>query len=104
MKPPTREALGSRKVRVRLGVPRRLFYDQVDPDIEKVVHQALAVLRQFAQSTQDVELPELTMLPVAPTGAEVYAYHAQYMARSPELYQEETLLRLRGTVDVSAAA
>lgn len=98
------EALGSRKVRVRLGVPRRLFYDQLDPDIEKVVHQALAVLGQFAQSTQDVELPELTMLPVAPTGAEVYAYHAQYMARSPELYQEETLLRLRGTAEVSAAA
>jgi aspartyl-tRNA(Asn)/glutamyl-tRNA(Gln) amidotransferase subunit A len=98
------EALGSRKVRVRLGVPRRLFYDQLDPDIEKVVHQALAVLGQFAQSTQDVELPELTMLPVAPTGAEVYAYHAQYMVRSPELYQEETLLRLRGTAEVSAAA
>ena len=98
------EALGSRKVPVRLGVPRRLFYDQLDPDIEKVVHQALAVLGQFAQSTQDVELPELTMLPVAPTGAEVYAYHAQYMARSPELYQEETLLRLRGTAEVTAAA
>ena len=27
-----------------------------------------------------------------------------YMARSPELYQEETLLRLRGTAEVSAAA
>jgi aspartyl-tRNA(Asn)/glutamyl-tRNA(Gln) amidotransferase subunit A len=104
MKPPTREALGSRKGRVRLGVPRRLFYDQLDPDIERAVHQALAVLGQFAQSTQDVELPELTMLPVAPTGAEIYAYHAQYMARSPELYQEETLQRLRGTAEVSAAA
>jgi aspartyl-tRNA(Asn)/glutamyl-tRNA(Gln) amidotransferase subunit A len=44
------------------------------------------------------------MLPVAATGAEVYAYHAQYMARSPELYQEETLLRLRVTAEVSAAA
>ena len=98
------EALGSRKVRVRLGVPHRLFYDQLDPDIEKVVHQALAVLGQFAQSTQDVELPELTMLPVAPTGAEIYAYHSQYMARNPELYQEETLLRLRGTAEVTAAA
>ncbi len=98
------EALASRKVRVRLGVPRRLFYDQLSPDIEKVVDQALAVLGQFSQSTQDVELPELTMLPVAPTGAEVYAYHANYMARSPELYQEETLLRLRGTVDVSTPA
>ena len=98
------EALASRKVRVRLGVPRRLFYDQLSPDIEKVVHQALAVLGQFSQSTQDVELPELTMLPVAPTGAEIYAYHGNYMARNPELYQEETLLRLRGTVDVSAPA
>jgi aspartyl-tRNA(Asn)/glutamyl-tRNA(Gln) amidotransferase subunit A len=42
------------------------------------------------------------MLPVAPTSAEIYAYHANYIARNPELYQEETLLRLRGTADVSA--
>jgi aspartyl-tRNA(Asn)/glutamyl-tRNA(Gln) amidotransferase subunit A len=97
------EGLGVSKLSSRLGVPRVLFYDKLDPDIEKAVQQALAVLSRFARSTQDVELPEVTNLPVAPTGAEVYAYHAQYMARSPQLYQQETLLRLRTTAEVSAA-
>ena len=96
---------GSRvgKLSFRLGVPRVLFYDKLDPDIDKAVQEALAVLSQFGQSAHNVELPEVTNLPVAPIGAEAYAYHAQYMATSPELYQEETLLRLRPTAEVSAA-
>ena len=97
------EGLSRGKLSFRLGVPRALFYDKLDPDIEKAVQQALVLLSQWGQSTQDVELPEVRNLPVAPTGAEVYAYHAQYMARSPELYQEETLLKLRQTAEVNAA-
>jgi Asp-tRNA(Asn)/Glu-tRNA(Gln) amidotransferase A subunit family amidase len=45
----------------------------------------------------------VTNLPVGPIGAEAYAYHTQYMDRSPQLYQEETLLRLRPTAEVTAA-
>lgn len=97
------EGMRMDKLSFRLGVPRALFYDQLDPDIENAVQQALVLLSQLGRSTQDVELPEVRNLPVAPTGAEVYAYHAQYMARSPELYQEETLLKLRQTAEVSAA-
>jgi aspartyl-tRNA(Asn)/glutamyl-tRNA(Gln) amidotransferase subunit A len=88
----------------RLGVPRVFFYDGLDSDIAKAVEQALAVLKQMSGPMQDVELPEAANLPVAATGAELYAYHAQYMARTPELYQQETLDRLRPTADVSAAS
>jgi aspartyl-tRNA(Asn)/glutamyl-tRNA(Gln) amidotransferase subunit A len=98
------KGLRTRKLSFRLGVPRTLFYDKLHPDIEKAVQQALVLVSQWARSTQDIELPEVRNLPVAPTGAEVYAYHAQYMANSPELYQEETLLKLRQTAEVSAAA
>jgi aspartyl-tRNA(Asn)/glutamyl-tRNA(Gln) amidotransferase subunit A len=89
---------------LRLGVPRMFFYDSLDPDVSKAVEQALVVLNQLGNRAQDVQLPEVTSLPTGPTGAEVYAFHAQYMAKSPELYQPDTLARLRPTADVSAAS
>jgi aspartyl-tRNA(Asn)/glutamyl-tRNA(Gln) amidotransferase subunit A len=97
------KALDARKLSVRLGVPRTLFYENLDPDVEQAVNQALTVLSRWAHGMQDVELPEVTALPVGPTRAEIYAYHAQYMAASPELYQPETLERLRPTAEITAA-
>jgi len=96
-------ALDGRKLSLRLGLPRRPFYEKLDPEIEQAVNQALTVLSRFARGTEDLELPEVTALPVGPTRAEVYAYHAKYMASSPELYQAETLQRLRPTAEISAA-
>ena len=98
------KALESRKLSVRLGVPRALFCEKLDPDIEQAVNQALTVLSRFARGMQDVELPEVKALPVGPTRAEIYAYHAEYMAKTPQLYQPETLERLRPTAEITAAA
>ena len=46
----------------------------------------------------------MKVLPVGPTRAEIYVYHAGYMAKSPQLYQPETLERLRPTAEITAAA
>jgi aspartyl-tRNA(Asn)/glutamyl-tRNA(Gln) amidotransferase subunit A len=35
--------------------------------------------------------------------AEAYAYHAEYVARSPGLYQPETLARIRTGADLTAS-
>ena len=61
------------------------------------------MLGRFARGIQDVELPEVKALPVGPTRAEIYAYHAEYMANTPELYQPETLERLRPTAEITIA-
>jgi len=98
------EEMRAHKGPFRLGVARTFFYDQLDPDIAKAVEQALVVLKQLGNQQRDVDLPEAANLPVGPTGAEVYAFHAQYMAKSPELYQDATLERLRPTAEVSAAS
>jgi aspartyl-tRNA(Asn)/glutamyl-tRNA(Gln) amidotransferase subunit A len=98
------EQMRAQKGAFRLGVPRAMFYEHLDPDIEKAVAQALTVLDQLGNHARDVTLPEAASLPVGPTGAEVYAFHAQYMAKNPELYQAETLARLRPTADVTAAS
>jgi aspartyl-tRNA(Asn)/glutamyl-tRNA(Gln) amidotransferase subunit A len=85
-------------------VPRTLFFEKLDPDIEQAVNHSLTVLSRFARGMQDVELPEVKALPVGPTRAEIYAYHAGYMAKTPQLYQPETLERLRPTAEITAAA
>jgi aspartyl-tRNA(Asn)/glutamyl-tRNA(Gln) amidotransferase subunit A len=94
-------ALHERPERMRIGVPRKLFYEDLDPEVASALERALSVLQADAASIQELELAvptDRTLL-----AAEAYAYHAGFIARSPELYQPETLRRIRSGADVSAA-
>jgi aspartyl-tRNA(Asn)/glutamyl-tRNA(Gln) amidotransferase subunit A len=71
--------------KLRLGVPRAPFFDNLHPDIAKAVEAALGVLRKLTAGIQDVKLPQAGGGPIL--GAESFAYHAPYFAKTPELYQ-----------------
>ncbi len=86
---------------LRLGVPRTLFYDDVDPQILDAVERALNVLRELTASTQEVELP--TRPQARPVSVEAYGYHAEYLEERRELYAASTLERIMGGADVPAA-
>jgi aspartyl-tRNA(Asn)/glutamyl-tRNA(Gln) amidotransferase subunit A len=88
--------------RLRLGIPRSPFYDNLDPEIEQAIDAALPVLRRLTASVRDVELPRYSTLPVA--GAEAYAFHAPYFTKTPELYQPVTRRRLEAGSMVTASA
>jgi aspartyl-tRNA(Asn)/glutamyl-tRNA(Gln) amidotransferase subunit A len=82
---------------MRLGVPRSLFYEDVDAEILDAVERALDVLGELTASTRDIELPPLPQ--ARPVLVESYAYHAEYLATSPELYDaatREQILRGQG--------
>ena len=79
---------------LRIGIPRAVFYDSLDADIEQAVSEALRVLRGLTASTRDVELPAYKTLPVV--GAEAYTFHAPYFTKTPQLYQPMTRRRLEG--------
>jgi aspartyl-tRNA(Asn)/glutamyl-tRNA(Gln) amidotransferase subunit A len=86
---------------LRIGVPRTYFYEGLHPDIESAMNAALAVIGKLAASVRDIEMPasnDTTIL-----RAEAYAYHAEYAKKSPELYQPETLKRIRAGEDVTVA-
>jgi len=87
---------------LRLGLPRAVFYEKLDPEIEQAVAEALKVLAQLTASARDVELPKYERLPVV--GAEAYAFHAPYYTRTPELYQPMTRRRIEGGAGITAAA
>ncbi|MBV8907038.1 MAG: amidase [Acidobacteriia bacterium] len=90
------QALKAKTSGLRLGLPRAVFYEGVDPEILAATNQAIAVLRGLTASIREVQLPAYKALPVL--NAEAAAYHAPYIAKTPELYQPNT----RGRLEVAA--
>jgi len=86
---------------LRIGVPRRFFYEGLDPEIASAVEQAIGVLRTLGRDLSEIEIEVPTDRTLQT--AEAYAYHAESASRSPELYQPETLRRIRRGEDISAA-
>jgi aspartyl-tRNA(Asn)/glutamyl-tRNA(Gln) amidotransferase subunit A len=95
-------ALRRRVSTLRLGIPRTVFYEMLDPEIEHAVNEALQMLRRLTASTRDVELPPYKTLAVV--GAEAYAFHAPYITKTPQLYQPPTRRRLELGSAVSTGA
>ena len=86
---------------LRIGLPRKFFYEDLDPEIASAVEQALGVLRTLGCDLSEIEIEVPTDRTLQT--AESYAYHAEFASRSPELYQPETLRRIRKGEDISAA-
>jgi aspartyl-tRNA(Asn)/glutamyl-tRNA(Gln) amidotransferase subunit A len=93
--------LGDATKKLRVGIPRRYFYDELDDEILVAVEQALAVIRTLVADVRDVEIEVSTDRTVQ--AAESFAYHADDVARTPELYQPETLRRIRSGEKIPAA-
>ena len=84
----------SRAVRIpagklRVGVPRTPFFDNLHPEVGKAMEAAIDVLRKLSAGVRDVQIP--TAGNIADVwNPEIYAYHTPWITKSPELYQEAT--------------
>ena len=83
----------------RIGVPRKFFYEDLDPEVASAVEQALNTLAAISAAVREIELDVPTDRTLQ--SAESYSYHAQSLSRSPELYQPETLNRILKGADIS---
>jgi aspartyl-tRNA(Asn)/glutamyl-tRNA(Gln) amidotransferase subunit A len=88
--------------RLRIGVPRDYFFASLDPEVEAAVTAALRVLETLGGEIQEVPLEVSRDRTVI--RAEAYAYHADHIAKTPELYQPETLGKLRLGADIESRA
>jgi aspartyl-tRNA(Asn)/glutamyl-tRNA(Gln) amidotransferase subunit A len=90
---------------LRLGVPRAVFYDQLDPEIEAAISTALGVLRRLTSGLRDVSVPPISNT-LAPTIvlAENYAFHAAYFAKTPQFYDAAIRRNLQRGSEVTTAA
>ncbi len=89
--------------KLRIGVPRAFFFDDLNPEIAAAIEKAIQVFRELgAQIRDQVKLEVSTDRTLA--SAEAYAFHQPLVARSPELYQPATLARIKSGENVAAAA
>jgi aspartyl-tRNA(Asn)/glutamyl-tRNA(Gln) amidotransferase subunit A len=96
---------------LRLGILRAYFYDALNPEIQAATDAALSVLKTLTRTQRDIAPlatdssyssmmdPYVTIL-----RAEAYAYHKEYVSKSPELYQAQTLKRIQAGADITASA
>jgi aspartyl-tRNA(Asn)/glutamyl-tRNA(Gln) amidotransferase subunit A len=98
-------ALRSKVSALRLGVPRAVFYDNLDPEIEEAMNAALGVLRRLTAGIREVLLPPIPERTVPNIVlAETHAFHAPYFAKTPELYDAAISRNLRQGSNVTTAA
>jgi aspartyl-tRNA(Asn)/glutamyl-tRNA(Gln) amidotransferase subunit A len=97
LKPPASEnylqTLDGDTKSLRVGVPLKFFFDDLDPEVAAALEEALSVLQSMTASSQEISLNVSTDRTLQ--SAESYAYHEKWMKESPELYQPETLRRIR---------
>ncbi len=78
--------------KLRIAVPRKFFCEELDPEVTSAFEQALTVLSTMSDISEiNLEVPIDRTL----QKAESYAYHCEFVRQSPELYQSETLRRIR---------
>ena len=96
------EALKKRPAKLRIGVPRKFFFDDLDPEVAAANEKAIKVFRELGAEIRDVNLEIPTDRTLS--SAESWAFHEPMVARSPELYQSVTLARIKSGASTTAAA
>ncbi len=88
---------------MRVGVARGYFFDELDWEVAAALEHALRELQSLGAELREVRFSE-NDVPTDRTvqAAESYAFHAENVAKSPELYQAETLRRIRSGEAISA--
>jgi aspartyl-tRNA(Asn)/glutamyl-tRNA(Gln) amidotransferase subunit A len=86
---------------LRVGVPRVYFFEDLDPEVASAMEHALRGIETLVREVREVhiEVPTDRVL----QAAESYAYHAESVAKNPDLYKAETLRRIRTGENISAA-
>jgi aspartyl-tRNA(Asn)/glutamyl-tRNA(Gln) amidotransferase subunit A len=92
------------KTDFRIGLVRQPFFEDLDPDIELAITEAVEVIRRMPHLSSQVIEVLLPSVPTAVLAPEVYAIHKDYYANSPELYRPwiRTRLAQAATADTLA--
>jgi aspartyl-tRNA(Asn)/glutamyl-tRNA(Gln) amidotransferase subunit A len=80
-----------------LGVPTNHFFDDVDPQVEKLVREAVTVLEANGATVREVEIPYAKQMMAVVYGLivpEAAAYHQGMLRARGELYQDDVRVLL----------
>jgi aspartyl-tRNA(Asn)/glutamyl-tRNA(Gln) amidotransferase subunit A len=86
---------------LRVGVARKNFFFDVQPEVAACVEEAIAVIKTLVAQVADVELDAGGHRTIF--NAEIYEYHESMVTKTPELYQPHTLPRILKCASISAS-
>jgi len=86
--------------RLRVGVARKNFFDDLHADVASRVEAALAVVQTLVAEIREVEVPVEGFRTIF--DAEIWESHEAMVLEHPELYDSRTLFRLQKTAGISA--
>ena len=89
------------KTKPRIGIARRPFLDDLDPEIESAFNDALKEIRVLSSDIREIDLPAT---PAAVQGPEVCAVHSKYFAEAPEKYGRWMQERLKQAAKIDTVA
>jgi Asp-tRNA(Asn)/Glu-tRNA(Gln) amidotransferase A subunit family amidase len=84
---------------IRAGIPRDYFFADLHVDVAKAIEESLKAIRSMVADAREVDLHPSTDRTLQ--AAESFAVHARSIAESPDLYQPETLRRLKTGENIS---
>jgi len=90
---------------LRIGIPRRFFWEDLDPAVEASCGQALAILAEHGGAILDVVIPHAADAGAAATlilSAEASAFHERRLREHGEAYGEDVRVKLDRGLFVSA--
>jgi len=87
-------ALTMPTAKLRVGIPRKPFFDSLDPEVLNAFDVAADVVRKLTATVADVDLPPAGN-PALVWGPEIYTYHSKYFEKTPEKYQAATRAALQ---------
>lgn len=86
--------------KLRVGVPRAYFFDDLNAEVASAVEHALRGIQTLVADVREVQVDVPTDRTLQT--AEAYAYHAENVAKNSELYHPEIVRRIRAGENVSA--
>jgi aspartyl-tRNA(Asn)/glutamyl-tRNA(Gln) amidotransferase subunit A len=96
-------ALREKTSSLRVGIARPFFFDGLDSEIETATTEALRALGKLTAGVKEIStVPVDNITDRTVIAAEAYAYHAEFVQKTPERYQPPTLAAIRTGAQISA--
>jgi len=82
---------------LRIGLPHRFFFENVDPEVEGAVRSAITLLSEMGATVSEVDVPLIDEIPGALTAImlpEALAVHQRWLNERPDDYGDDVRYRL----------
>jgi len=98
------QALRLPTAKLRVGVPRQYFFEQLHADVSAAVEEAIRHLHGLVREVREVTLPRLQIAENGDYDVELYHYQKPFFDKSPELYHPWSQRHLNAMKKVETVA